>query len=159
MISTQRMGQQISVGILHSRKILENGGLAPTSLVKFPCSFVLVLSVSLLVFNAILLFNANSWNYYAANECCERLAYYGMSTNLVNYMKIRLNQGNATAANNVTNWSGTCYIMPLVGAFIADAYWGRYWTIASFMIVYIFVGITKIIVQLFTYVSSLHELK
>ncbi|XP_074584326.1 protein NRT1/ PTR FAMILY 8.1-like [Curcuma longa] len=75
--------------------------------------------------------------YILANECCERLAYYGMSTNLVNYMKDRLNQGNASAANNVSNWSGTCYITPLLGAFIADAYMGRYWTIASFMIVYI----------------------
>lgn len=75
----------------------------------------------------------------AANECCERLAYYGMSTNLVNFMKDRLNQGNAKAANNVTNWSGTCYITPLLGAFIADAYLGRYRTIASFMIVYIIV--------------------
>ncbi|KAG6522260.1 protein NRT1/ PTR FAMILY 8.1-like [Zingiber officinale] len=75
--------------------------------------------------------------YILANECCERLAYYGMSTNLVNYMKDRLNQGNASAANNVSNWSGTCYITPLLGAFIADAYLGRYWTISSFMIVYI----------------------
>ncbi|XP_074582721.1 protein NRT1/ PTR FAMILY 8.1-like isoform X2 [Curcuma longa] len=75
--------------------------------------------------------------YILANECCERLAYYGMSTNLVNFMKDRLNQGNATAANNVTNWSGTCYIMPLLGAFIADAYIGRYWTISSFMMIYI----------------------
>lgn len=62
-----------------------------------------------------------------------------MSTNLVNYMKNQLNQGNATAANNVTNWSGTCYIMPLFGAFIADAYIGRYWTISSFMMIYIMV--------------------
>ncbi|WOL02010.1 protein NRT1/ PTR FAMILY 8.1 [Canna indica] len=75
--------------------------------------------------------------YILANECGERLAYYGMSTNLVNYMKERLHQGNSTAANNVTSWSGTCYLMPLLGAFIADAYAGRYWTIASFMIVYI----------------------
>ncbi|KAJ0979606.1 hypothetical protein J5N97_015080 [Dioscorea zingiberensis] len=52
-------------------------------------------------------------------------------------MKTRLHQGNATAANNVTNWSGTCYITPLLGAFIADAFWGRYWTIATFMVVYI----------------------
>ncbi|XP_039136279.1 LOW QUALITY PROTEIN: protein NRT1/ PTR FAMILY 8.1-like [Dioscorea cayenensis subsp. rotundata] len=100
--------------------------------------------------------NTGKWRacpYILANECCERLAYYGMSTNLVNYMKIRLNQGNATAANNVTNWSGTCYIMPLVGAFIADAYWGRYWTIASFMIVYIF-GLT-----LLTMTASVKGLK
>lgn len=60
-----------------------------------------------------------------------------MSTNLVNYMKTRLNEGNATASKNVNNWSGTCYITPLLGAFMADAYWGRYWTIAIFMIIYI----------------------
>ena len=75
----------------------------------------------------------------SANECCERLAYYGMSTNLVHYMKTRLGQVNSVASNNVTNWSGTCYITPLIGAFFADAYLGRFWTIASFMIIYIFV--------------------
>ncbi|XP_008785424.1 protein NRT1/ PTR FAMILY 8.1 [Phoenix dactylifera] len=91
--------------------------------------------------------------YILANECCERLAYYGMSTNLVNYMKDRLHQNNTTAANNVTNWSGTCYIMPLLGAFLADAYLGRYWTIASFMIVYIS-GLT-----LLTMTSSVNGLK
>ncbi|XP_065010392.1 protein NRT1/ PTR FAMILY 8.1-like [Musa acuminata AAA Group] len=79
--------------------------------------------------------------YILANKCCERLAYYGMSTNLVNYMKDRLHQGNTTASNNVTNWSGTCYIMTLLGAFVADSYLGRYWTIASFMTVYI-IGLT-----------------
>ncbi|KAJ3693683.1 hypothetical protein LUZ60_009163 [Juncus effusus] len=76
--------------------------------------------------------------YILANECCERLAYYGLSTNLVNYMKNKLNQGNTTAANNVTNWGGTCYITPLLGAFLADAYFGRFWTIACFMFIYIF---------------------
>ncbi|XP_077238761.1 protein NRT1/ PTR FAMILY 8.1-like [Tasmannia lanceolata] len=76
--------------------------------------------------------------FIIGNECCERLAYYGMSTNLVVYLKTRLHQGNVTAANNVTNWSGTCYITPLIGAFIADAYMGRYWTIASFSVVYVF---------------------
>jgi dipeptide/tripeptide permease len=55
-------------------------------------------------------------------------------------MESQLNQGSANAANNVTNWSGTCYITPLLGAFIADAYFGRFWTIASFMIVYILVS-------------------
>lgn len=62
-----------------------------------------------------------------------------MSTNLVNYMKFCLNEGNAVASKNVNNWSGTCYIMPLLGAFVADAYWGRYRTIAVFMIIYIIV--------------------
>ncbi|XP_020274494.1 protein NRT1/ PTR FAMILY 8.1-like [Asparagus officinalis] len=100
--------------------------------------------------------NTGRWRacpYILANECCERLAYYGMSTNLVNYMKEYLNQGNTGAANNVTNWSGTCYITPLLGAFVADAYFGRYKTIASFMMVYI-IGLT-----LLTMTSSVKGLK
>ncbi|GJN24221.1 hypothetical protein PR202_gb11952 [Eleusine coracana subsp. coracana] len=79
--------------------------------------------------------------FILGNECCERLAYYGMSSNLVNYMIDRLHQGNAAAANNVNNWSGTCYVMPLLGAFVADAYLGRYRTIAAFMSLYI-LGLT-----------------
>jgi len=58
----------------------------------------------------------------------------------VNYLGDRLNQGNVAAANNVTNWSGTCYVTPLIGAFLADSYLGRYWTIASFVIIYIIVS-------------------
>ncbi|KAK7373888.1 hypothetical protein VNO80_07308 [Phaseolus coccineus] len=75
--------------------------------------------------------------FILGNECCERLAYYGMSTNLVNYLQKRFNQGNVTAANNVTTWSGTCYLTPLFGAFLADSYLGRYWTIASFSVIYV----------------------
>ncbi|KAL9230598.1 hypothetical protein vseg_005931 [Gypsophila vaccaria] len=83
--------------------------------------------------------NTGRWkacSFIFGNECCERLAYYGMSTNLVNYFTDQLNQGTATAAKNVNNWSGTCYVMPLLGAFLADAYLGRYWVIAIFSIVY-----------------------
>ncbi|KAG6493792.1 hypothetical protein ZIOFF_048795 [Zingiber officinale] len=71
------------------------------------------------------------------NECCERLAFYGISTNLVTYLKNKLHQGNTSAARTVTIWQGTCYITPLIGAILADAYWGRYWTIAVFSTVYI----------------------
>ncbi|KAI5069392.1 hypothetical protein GOP47_0015693, partial [Adiantum capillus-veneris] len=45
-------------------------------------------------------------------------------------------QGNAAAASIANNWAGTCYISPFVGAFIADAYLGRYWTIACFSLIY-----------------------
>ncbi|CAI0475546.1 unnamed protein product [Linum tenue] len=76
--------------------------------------------------------------YIIGNECCERLAYYGMSSNLVLYFKNRLNQSSATATKNNSDWSGTCYITPLLGAFLADAYLGRYWTIAGFSIIYVF---------------------
>ncbi|CAJ1804231.1 unnamed protein product [Sphenostylis stenocarpa] len=97
--------------------------------------------------------------FILGNECCERLAYYGMSTNLVNYLQERFNQGNVTAANNVTTWSGTCYITPLIGAFLADSYLGRYWTIASFSVLYAVVSSENIIcfesqVKAFSFHSS-----
>ncbi|XP_059660827.1 protein NRT1/ PTR FAMILY 8.2-like isoform X2 [Cornus florida] len=79
--------------------------------------------------------------YILGNECCERLAYYGMSSNLVLYFKHHLNQQSSTASKNISNWSGTCYLTPLIGAFLADAYLGRYWTIASFSIIYV-IGMT-----------------
>lgn len=52
----------------------------------------------------------------------------------------QMGEGVATAANNVTNWAGTCYITPLIGAFLADSYLGRYWTISIFMMVYVLVS-------------------
>ncbi|KAI3997252.1 hypothetical protein MKX01_009096 [Papaver californicum] len=91
--------------------------------------------------------------FILGNECCERLAYYGMGTNLVNYLKVQLNQHSVVAVNNVSNWSGTCYVTPLLGAFLADAYLGRYWTIAIFSIIYVF-GMT-----LLTLSASVHGLK
>ncbi|KAK6927063.1 Proton-dependent oligopeptide transporter family [Dillenia turbinata] len=79
--------------------------------------------------------------YILGNECCERLAYYGMSSNIVLYFSYQLNEHSTTAAKNQSNWSGTCYITPLIGAFLADAYLGRYWTIALFSIIYV-IGMT-----------------
>ena len=75
-----------------------------------------------------------------ANECCERLAYYGISMNLVTYMTTILHLGNAAAATNVNNWTGISYISPFIGAFLADEYLGRYWTIAGFYVVYFVVS-------------------
>uniref|UniRef100_M8AX59 Peptide transporter PTR5 n=1 Tax=Aegilops tauschii TaxID=37682 RepID=M8AX59_AEGTA len=70
--------------------------------------------------------------YILGNECCERLAYYGMSTNLVNFMTDKMGMTYTAAANANTNWGGTCYATTLIGAFLADAYLGRFRTIASF---------------------------
>ncbi|GFP87953.1 protein nrt1/ ptr family 8.1 [Phtheirospermum japonicum] len=81
--------------------------------------------------------NWKACRFILVTECCERLAFYGMSTNLVNYLITRLGQDNVTASNNVTNWSGTCYITPLIGAFLADSYMGRFCTIAIFSTIYV----------------------
>ncbi|GJU94047.1 NRT1/ PTR family 8.2-like protein [Tanacetum coccineum] len=84
--------------------------------------------------------------FILGNECCERLAYYGMSTNLLLYFKNNLHQHNATASKNLSNWSGTCYITPLLGAFAADSYLGRYWTIAIFSVIYV-MGMTLLTIS------------
>jgi len=76
-----------------------------------------------------------------ANECCERLAYYGIAKNLITYFTNELHETNVSAARHVMTWQGTCYITPLIGALIADAYWGRYWTIACFSAIYFTVSI------------------
>lgn len=40
------------------------------------------------------------------------------------------------AANTLTNFSGTASLTPLLGAFIADAFAGRFWTITVASIIY-----------------------
>jgi hypothetical protein len=78
----------------------------------------------------------------AVNSCFQCTAYFGVSTNLVNYLKDRLHQDSKAAANSVTNWQGTSSIMALVAAFLADAFLGRYWTIAIFMLISVVVRIS-----------------
>ncbi|KAL5224190.1 hypothetical protein ABZP36_010829 [Zizania latifolia] len=56
------------------------------------------------------------------------MVYYGVGTNLVNYLTKTQGQSNVTAATNIASWQGTCYLTPLLGAFLADSYWGRHRT-------------------------------
>lgn len=58
----------------------------------------------------------------------ERMAYYGIASNLVVYLTTKFHEGTVTSSNNVTNWVGTVWMTPVLGAYIADAYLGRYWT-------------------------------
>ncbi|KAF2938222.1 hypothetical protein DAI22_03g102300 [Oryza sativa Japonica Group] len=76
-------------------------------------------------------------------EVCERLAYYGISKSLVTYLSTRLHEGNVSAARNFTTWQGTCYLTPLIGATLADSYWGKYKTIAVFSTIY-FLGMAAL---------------
>ncbi|KAL6906259.1 hypothetical protein ACP4OV_003860 [Aristida adscensionis] len=62
-------------------------------------------------------------------EFCGAMAYYGVGTNLVSYLTKVQEQSNVAAASNIASWQGTCYLTPLLGAFLADSYWGRHRTI------------------------------
>jgi dipeptide/tripeptide permease len=69
----------------------------------------------------------------------ERMAYYGISSNLFVYLTKKLHQGTVTSSNNVTNWIGTIFITPILGAYIADAHLGRYWTFVISALIYLLV--------------------
>jgi dipeptide/tripeptide permease len=72
-------------------------------------------------------------------ELLERTAFFGISLNLVTYLVTVLHQGTEESISTVYNWSGTAWILPLLGGFIADAYWGRFWTITVFAVIYLLV--------------------
>ena len=77
--------------------------------------------------------------YLAANQGLATLAFFGVGVNLVLFLTRVLEQDNASAANNVSKWTGTVYLCSLVGAFLSDSYWGRYLTCAIFQLIFVVV--------------------
>ncbi|XP_024357186.1 protein NRT1/ PTR FAMILY 3.1 isoform X2 [Physcomitrium patens] len=77
-----------------------------------------------------------SQSCHPRNEMGERLAGFGLSMNLITFLTLEMHMPTVKAANIITNFGGTCGLTPLVGAFIADAYLGRFKTIAITSIIY-----------------------
>ncbi|CAI8601845.1 unnamed protein product [Vicia faba] len=67
----------------------------------------------------------------------ERVAYYGISSNLILYLTKKLHQGTVTSSNIVNNWVGTVFITPILGAYVADVHLGRYWTFVISSLIYL----------------------
>ncbi|KAM0949354.1 putative proton-dependent oligopeptide transporter family, MFS transporter superfamily [Dioscorea sansibarensis] len=76
-------------------------------------------------------------SFIVAFEIFERMASYGISSNLVTFLANKLHQDIVTSANNVTNWVGTIWLTPIIGAYIADAHLGRYKTLIAASAVYL----------------------
>uniref|UniRef100_A0A2P2KZ57 Putative peptide/nitrate transporter n=1 Tax=Rhizophora mucronata TaxID=61149 RepID=A0A2P2KZ57_RHIMU len=78
------------------------------------------------------------------NEMAERMAYFGLSVNMVVFMFHIMHRPFTSASNAVNNFLGISQASSVLGGFIADAYLGRYWTIAIFTTIYLagLIGIT-----------------
>lgn len=74
--------------------------------------------------------------------------------NLVLFLTRVLGQDNASAANNVSKWTGTVYLCSLIGAFLSDSYWGRYLTCALFQVVFVLVTNLYLIMRSNYFVSE-----
>lgn len=67
---------------------------------------------------------------HAGNETFERLAVFGLFANFMVYMTRELHLDQVYASNIFNIWFGMANFAPLIGAFISDAYVGRFRTIA-----------------------------
>lgn len=70
-------------------------------------------------------------------ELAERCSYYGMRAILTLYMIDALGIEKDRASSIMGLFIAGCYLLPLVGGFVADNYFGKYWTIVGFSLPYI----------------------
>lgn len=75
--------------------------------------------------------------FYPGNEMAERMAYFGLSVNMVAFMFYVMHKPFSSSSNAVNNFLGISQVSSVLGGFIADAYLGRYWTIAIFTTIYL----------------------
>ncbi|KAI8974397.1 POT family-domain-containing protein [Pilobolus umbonatus] len=81
-------------------------------------------------------------------EFCERFTYYGLSGPFQNYIQNpdppsypavlpgAMGKGQQVATALTTFFQFWCYVTPVLGAVIADQYWGKYKTILVFSFIY-----------------------
>ncbi|XP_010521166.1 PREDICTED: protein NRT1/ PTR FAMILY 5.14-like [Tarenaya hassleriana] len=81
-------------------------------------------------------------------EVAERFAYFGIGSNLINYLTGHIGLSTAAASANVNAWVGTGAILPVLGAFVADAYLGRFRTIVVSSLIYV-VGMASLTLSAF----------
>ncbi|KAJ3671520.1 hypothetical protein LUZ60_007599 [Juncus effusus] len=67
----------------------------------------------------------------------ENIAYFAVALNLVVYLGTVLRGSTISNAVNVDLWRGTGYLTPVLGAFLADTYLGKYNTVFISLIFYL----------------------
>jgi POT family proton-dependent oligopeptide transporter len=71
-------------------------------------------------------------------EFAERCSYYGMRAILATYMADQLGLGKGNAFLFMSLFIAACYILPVLGGYLADNFFGKYNIIVGFSIPYIF---------------------
>ncbi|MGB1940241.1 MAG: hypothetical protein ACPHRE_11570, partial [Pseudomonadales bacterium] len=82
--------------------------------------------------------------FIIVNDIAERFSFYGMRSILVVFMtQYLMTSGGVLATLSVEEattyyhlFVSTTYFLPIVGAIVADAYWGKYRTVMLLSIVY-----------------------
>lgn len=67
--------------------------------------------------------------YIVGNEACERFSFYGMRSILTLYMTGMLAMSESEAVEVAHLFNACIYVLPLLGAWVADRFLGRYRTI------------------------------
>jgi POT family proton-dependent oligopeptide transporter len=75
--------------------------------------------------------------FFFWGELAERSCYYGMRAILFLYVADKLGFGEDNAGTIVSLFIASCYLLPLLGGYIADNFFGKYWTIVGFSLPYI----------------------
>lgn len=81
--------------------------------------------------------------FIVVNEFCERFSYYGMKALLTLYFLTYLKWDKDLSTAVYHAFSGLCYFTPILGAFIADSWLGKYKTIIYLSIVYVIGHVVK----------------
>jgi POT family proton-dependent oligopeptide transporter len=75
--------------------------------------------------------------FFFWGEFAERCSFYGMKAILPVYLTAVLGVAD-TDAGSIMNWFKMgCYALPLLGGFLADRFFGKYWTIVGFSLPYV----------------------
>jgi POT family proton-dependent oligopeptide transporter len=75
--------------------------------------------------------------FFFWGELAERCSYYGMRAILLLYMIDKLGFEKSSASMIMSYFIAAAYFLPLVGGWVADNYFGKYWTIVGFSLPYI----------------------
>lgn len=70
-------------------------------------------------------------------ELCERLTFYGVTVNMVFYCQNVLMLSSPLPSTIALSFQGTCFFLPIIGGYLADAKFGRYNTIYGSSLLYL----------------------